>query len=595
MRKKLLSAALAGLFACVLAISACGGTYRKLAYSTGINAEGKYDSSLFYRNDLLFDDAADPGALYEDGYFYLYPTGAPIRVYRTKDFARYEYLGFAFMPSDDSWAYGNYWGPEVVKNPADGKYYMYYCASSKTAPEGAGDAGRDERMRLGVAVADKPEGPFAEWTGTRHIETRDAQGAATGWKDEEISVADPLFDFTQGEPAYRLLQGKTAKIFATIDASPFFDEDGTLYLYFVKHTDRNQPGNSIWGVKMHDMVTPDYDTLTQLTEPGKITVGGNTIYTEVDNASGAVNTINEGPNMLRHTTRKGDGTSVTKYYLSFSIYGYGDRRYSVCTAVADSPLGYAEGAEAAPYGGFVKLPEEYGQPMHGIDLDFDHMSGTGHHVFVEAEGELFIVYHAHKDRVNGGTLRAIAADRAAFVYNDALGFDLIHSNGPTYSLQPVPGGASGYKNIASEAAVSATNAMAGSREKLLNDGLTAIHAYDEGLEWRSCAGGTTITLEFAQSRDVRAVMIYNSRDYDLAFSKIDSIVFDNEYCIENLAFPEAYVAKDMAVMRPGGAAVAEFKEMKVKKITIRISEKISAVAASGWEGIAVSDIAVLGK
>ena len=45
-------------------------------------------------------------------------------------------------------------------------------------------------------------------------------------------------------------------------------------------------------------------------------------------------------------------------------------------------------------------------------------------------------------------------------------------------------------------------------------------------------------------------------------------------------------------MRPGGAAVATFGEIKVTSITIKISQ---AVAGANGEGIAVSDIYVLGK
>ena len=66
----------AGLLALAIPLSACGGG-TELPYSTGINAEtGLYDNELFYRNDLQFTDAPDPGAIYEDGYFYTVVTGA---------------------------------------------------------------------------------------------------------------------------------------------------------------------------------------------------------------------------------------------------------------------------------------------------------------------------------------------------------------------------------------------------------------------------------------------------------------------------------------------------------------------------------------
>ena len=49
-------------------------------------------------------------------------------------------------------------------------------------------------------------------------------------------------------------------------------------------------------------------------------------------------------------------------------------------------------------------------------------------------------------------------------------------------------------------------------------------------------------------------------------------------------------------MRPGGAAIAECKEIKVKKITFKISEKLKKdVSDADYAGIAISEIAVLGK
>lgn len=42
-------------------------------------------------------------------------------------------------------------------------------------------------------------------------------------------------------------------IFSVIDASPFLDDDGQLYLYFNKHTDSNPKTPSlqgVWGMKI---------------------------------------------------------------------------------------------------------------------------------------------------------------------------------------------------------------------------------------------------------------------------------------------------------------------------------------------------------
>jgi hypothetical protein len=50
-------------------------------------------------------------------------------------------------------------------------------------------------------------------------------------------------------------------------------------------------------------------------------------------------------------------------------------------------------------------------------------------------------------------------------------------------------------------------------------------------------------------------------------------------------------------LRPGGAAIAEFEELKVKKITIKVSEKFSDIGDmdDSMAGLAISDIQILGK
>lgn len=560
-KRNLVGLAVAAVMACAIPFAACDGGTAELPYSTGINSEGLYDNSLFYRNDLPFQDAPDPGAIYENGYFYTVSTGAPFKCYRTQNFANWEYMGYAFTPSEDAWSYGNYWAPEIIKSKEDGKFYLYYSAGSRELPAGANDANMFERMRLGVAVSDNVYGPYRE--------CRDGAGKTVS------------FDIARTPEGLNYIGNKSAKIFAAIDAHPFYDGDD-LYMYFVKQTDRNESGNSIWGMKMKSPTEPDYSTLTKLLEPRRVTLGGNIIDTEDQN------TVNEAPWMTKHTSVNAAGESVTKYYLTFSIYGYTDRRYSVCTSVGDSPLGE-----------FTKLDSSHAQPFHGISLDFDHMSGTGHHSFVEVDGETYIIYHAHTDREHGSNQRAIAADRVVWIYDAALGYDILHSNGPTYSLQPVPSAVSGYVNLAKGATVTATNAENNSSASLLNDGVVAIHSFDDDKEFRFGAGGTTITVEFAEEKTVRAVMVYNSRDTWLAFAKIDSIEFEGEsgsYVIKDLVYPEAYYWEDLSQMRPGGAAVAEFNEIKVKKITFKISEKLKKdVTDADFSGIAVSEIAVLGK
>lgn len=85
----------------------------------------------------------------------------------------------------ESWAVANFWAPEVYER--NGKFYLFFSADWKENPEH-----ELENFRIGVAVADRPTGPFRELTD------------------------GPLFD-----PGYPV-----------IDGNVFTDEDGRSYLFF---------------------------------------------------------------------------------------------------------------------------------------------------------------------------------------------------------------------------------------------------------------------------------------------------------------------------------------------------------------------------
>lgn len=605
------------------------GGMREIAWSDGVNAEGRYDNSLFYSNDFeSVSVAPDPYIYYDDdGWFYLYSTevtGGVLLGYRSRNLANWEYLGPIFQRSSSYWASGLFWAPKVVKNPADGKYYLYTSCAGTTQiglPEGTSLSSSSEvfakqtedRLHLTVLVADSPAGPFHEWTGKRQIQKfyhgepqlNPDKNDQNLWDDEVTLTSGPIFDFANAPAAWETnkehFERNGTNVFAQLDAYPFFDDDGTFYLYFVRSIDMNDRigKHGVWGVKMLDMVTPDFTTLTQLTQPGYLTPGGDRSPNSIDNTA-----VNEGPCVRRHTTKKADGTTVSKYYLTYSRSGYGDPRYSACLALADSPLGYAKGSEEAANGGFVKLDSKYGNPMHMIS-NHDMYNATGNAMYFAAGGEEFLVSLAtvYNNTNPAATSRNFIIDRIVWDYNEELGYDIPHSNGPTQaSLQPAPYVFSGYKNIACEANVTATNMREGSSEKFLNDGYVTIHARDEEKDFYS-TGETEITLTFSSPRAVRAVMVYNSFNIDFAFKKIDSVLLEGEdgtYVIRDVAFPEKHLtgAVDMGgEIRPGAAAVAEFEELQVKRIRIKISEKISDIGEfiGEYAGIGITEIRVLGK
>lgn len=486
-----------------------------------------YNNNLFYRNDLE-TIVADPSVIYvdegdEQGYFYLYGTTSELGA-----------SGVYSWKSSDL----NHWqvmGPAFIPNRnawsirdiwapeviyKDGQYWMYYTGSNEY---------NNLQKGMSVAVSDYPNGPFKEYTGM------DALG-------NTVDHTNQLLEFP----------------WPAIDVSPFIDNNGDLYLYLAK--DQIDGQSTIWGVKMLDSVTPDMSTLKQLTEVGKDRIDGDETRAWEKQTSG-LNGWNEGPFVYEK-----DGT----YYLTYSANPFWTREYAV---------GYATSSE--PLGDFVK-PED--NRILGVDPFWDHMSGTGHHSFVEVGKELFIVYHAHVDRVFGNSDRAVAIDRVDFREDGSL-----FANGPTYSLQPLPELISGYTNVACQAKVKTTNEATGTNNSYLTDGEIVFHEGQTNYEFKANKGKTTITLTFEQPVTARAIMIYNSYLYESAFKTINQIVFNNEYIINNLKFDENYISNydpEYPTIRPGGAAIAEFDELQVNTIEITISSDTP---------IAISELVVLGK
>ncbi len=130
-----------------------------------------------------------------DGTYYMYGTGGAkngFAAYSSKDLVNWQPKGQVWHASnpngwsDSTAAWGGaYWAPEVYER--NGKYYMFYSAQWKQNP-----TKELENFRIGVAVADRPTGPFVDITGK------------------------PIFD-----PGYPI-----------IDANVLFDKNGKVYLYY---------------------------------------------------------------------------------------------------------------------------------------------------------------------------------------------------------------------------------------------------------------------------------------------------------------------------------------------------------------------------
>lgn len=240
------------------------------------------DDKLFYQNDLGITQIGDPFILKaSDNTYYLYCTSAANGYYcwKSKDLVNWSGKNMCFTKKSDSWCTDSFWAPEVVEY--NNKYYMYYTARST---EGS--------LRIGVALSDKPEGPF-----------------------EDVRN-QPLFDLG----------------YAAIDANVLIDRDGSKYLFFSRDCSENEIGgirkSEIYGVALSDdMLSIEGEPVLLITPTQK--------WEKV-----SVNPLwNEGPEIIIHNNT---------YYLSYSANCYADRSYSVGYATSSSPLGPYEKSENNP-------------------------------------------------------------------------------------------------------------------------------------------------------------------------------------------------------------------------------------------------------
>ena len=111
----------------------------------------------FYRNPIINQSLPDPSIIKaDDGFFYLYATENTrnVPIYRSRDLVEWSFVGTAFTEQTrPQWnSQANIWAPDI--NFINGRYVMYYA---KSTWGGEWDCG------IGVAIADKPEGPFVDY------------------------------------------------------------------------------------------------------------------------------------------------------------------------------------------------------------------------------------------------------------------------------------------------------------------------------------------------------------------------------------------------------------------------------------------------
>jgi beta-xylosidase len=323
-----------------------------LTPTAGAMATTESVSEEIFENPVLRTDFPDPGVLEVDGVYYAYGTNASgknVQLARSTDLVEWELLTDA-MPALPSWAMlgGSFiWAPEVIQ--IGEQFVLYYTARDKAA----------DRQCIGVATSDKPEGKF-----------RDNNDAALVCQVEEGG---------------------------SIDASPFRDEDGTLYLYW------KNDGNCCSQATYLYVQELAPDGLSLVGEPTRL----------VRNDSAWEGHVVEAPTMWQE-----DG----RYYLFFSANNYAGFEYAVGYATCDTAVGPCQDAAENPI-------------LASVMDQRPPVIGPGHQTIVrDDDGETWLVYHAWEVLSSGtrGGRRMMWIDR--LIWNDGLP-DI---EGPTQEPQAIP-------------------------------------------------------------------------------------------------------------------------------------------------------------
>jgi beta-xylosidase len=285
-----------------------------------------------------------------DGKFYLYGTTGNLngfKAYSSEDWVNWQDEGQVYEgATNKSWTVDCFWAPEVYER--NGKYYLWFSANWKENP-----TNETENFRIGVAVSDKPTGPF------------------------EDMYDRPVFD-----PGYPI-----------IDANLYFESD-RVYLYYsrccYKHPVRSEVSDWakmqgwydeieeswVYGVE----VKPDFSGVIGepqllLCPPEKM----NDPQAEWESRSVTSHEVNrrwtEGSFLLARNGR---------YYLMYSANYFGGKNYAVGYAVAENPLGP-----------FVKAGNN---PVLQKNIELGgNVTGTGHCMVLDVNGQLYCVYHGRTE------------------------------------------------------------------------------------------------------------------------------------------------------------------------------------------------------
>ena len=318
--------------------------------SPTLTAEPTEVSGPSFMNPVYKHDFPDPHIILVDDTYYAYATtngsSINIRVMSSSDLVNWESLGDA-LPALPKWSVlnsGYTWAPGVMQ--IGDQFVMYYVARAKTV----------DRQCIGVATSNDPAGPF------------------TDSNDEAF-----------------ICQGKLG---GSIDAYPFRDDDGKLYILW--KNDGNCCGLEValWVQEL------SANGLTLVGEPVKLIVRDQPWERP----------LIENPAMVKHNA---------KYYLFYSGNWWESHMYAVGYAVCKTVTGPCEKPLNEPW-------FQFKPPV---------MGPGGESFFTDKEGNLWMAYHAWTGAnvgYSGGGERSLRIDLVTFDKDKPV------TNGPTFTPQPLP-------------------------------------------------------------------------------------------------------------------------------------------------------------
>ena len=306
-------------------------------------------SGQTFTNPVYPEDFPDPYVLPVGDDYYAYATTngttTNIRVMRSEDLLAWEELGDA-LPALPEWSVlnaGYTWAPGVTQ--IEDQFLMYYVARDADA----------DRQCIGVAVSEDADGPFTD-------------------PNDEAFICQ-------------------TELGGSIDAYPFQDDDGRLYLLWKNDGNCCNLEVALWIQELSP------DGMTLLGEPVKLIVRDQPWERP----------LIENPAMVKHNG---------KYYLFYSGNWWESHQYAIGYAVCETVTGPCEKPLDEPW-------FEYENPV---------MGPGGQAFFTDEEGNLWMAYHAW----TGADVGYPEGERSLHLDLVTFEGDRPVTNGPTYTPQSIP-------------------------------------------------------------------------------------------------------------------------------------------------------------